>query len=154
MFYDFGGKTCFCIFGVTRFSSFGMKTRFFGFRGRCVLAWKYVYSGFAENAFWRKNMFLRFSREPGLAGNEFWWKNAFSVLAGKRIPAEKHVLWFWRENVFLCFGGKTCFGGKIRFGVKTRFCDFGMKTRFCGKTFFCNFGEKNTFLQFCAEMHF
>ena len=93
MFYDFGGKMCFSVFGVkTRFCSFGMKTCF---------------TGFAENAFWRENMFFRVSQKMRFDG-----KICFAVFTrisfgGKGVPVGKHVLWFWRENVFLCFGGNV-----------------------------------------------
>ena len=166
MFYDFGGKTCFWVFGVTRFCSFGTKTRF---------------SGFAEDAFWHENMFTRVSQKMRFGGkicfygfheNRVWREMNFD---------EKTHFQFWRENAFrrknmFCgFGGKTCFcvlegkrvlAGKYVLAWKRVFVILAWKHVFAGKHVFAilcgnqflefwrenfdfRFSRKNAFLWFC-----
>ena len=105
-FLRFWHKTRFCGFGIKHV--FAVKTRFFGVRGKCVLARKYVLAVFTEKYVLAENTFLRFSRKM-----HFDEETHFSVLT------RKHILWFWRENVFCVLAGNMLcvLAEKYVFGV-------------------------------------
>ena len=76
------------------------------FAGKYVLA-RNTFSVFAEICVLAGKHVLRFSLECVL---QFWREMHFDEKKHFSVLAEKHVLWFWRKNVFLCFGGKMRFG--------------------------------------------
>ena len=79
-----------------------MKTHFFGFHGKCVLAGKYDFSGFAENAFWRENVFAVFTR-ISFSGKCILMRKRIFDFGGKSrfvVLAENVFLCVWRKNAF------------------------------------------------------